>query len=192
MNVKKMDRDATLMAIEFLKKRIEFNNELNKMARKFMKEHNLDSYGAFNGYHDTPTAEMQQALWEFLNTAENWMPSDLRDVYMGHCAAIFGQVYGPHVNTYIRNDLHDCEKHLKEIEVAAQARTEDCGEFTVKRDLATNRMNLYFDGVPEYEVRKLLKESGFRWSSYLNAWTRQLTANAESALTKIKAEMGVL
>lgn len=192
MNVKKMDRDATLKAIELLNKRIEFNNELNKMARKFMKERGLNDWHVFNGYHDAPTAEMQETLWNFLDTASDWMSVDLRHEYEMSCSAIFGQVYGPHVNTYVRNDLKDCEKHLAEIERAAQARTEEFDAFTVKRDLASNRLNLMFDYVPTPEVRSLLKRNGFKWSPYLNAWTRQLTANAEKSLERIKQEMEVL
>ena len=51
----------------------------------------------------------------------------------------------------------------------------------------TNRMNLYFDGIPEPEVRDLLKKNGFKWAgSYYKCWTRLLNANAEKSLDKIK------
>lgn len=190
MNVKKLDRDATLEMIDFLKTRIAFNNELNKKVRKFMKERGLDDWHKFNGYHDEATLEMKEFLNDILSK-ETWMPEKLKEEYMSYCAAIFGQVYSPAVNEYIRNDLHDCERHLAEIEKAAGARTEDFGEFTVKRDLESNRMNLYFDYIPSPEVRALLKSNGFKWSPYLEAWTRQLTDNAEKSLERIKKAMGL-
>lgn len=191
VETKKMDRDVTLEAIAYLTKRIEFNNEVNRMARKFMKAHGLDSYGAFNGFWDEPLPEMREELAKILETAD-WMDADDKKIYMGHCSQIFGGVYSPSTNTYVRERLHRCEEHLKEIELSATARTEEFADFTVKRDLGSNRMNLFFEYVPEPEVRKILKENGFRWSPYLNAWTRQLTANAEKALNRIKMELEVL
>lgn len=183
MKVKDLDRNQTIKLIDELKLRINFNNELNTMVRKFMKQH--DAQKTFNGFYDEPTKEMQDALETILNE-QSWMNSKLKLEYTRNCAEIFGQVYGPHVNSYVLRDLHDCEKHLKEIEVAANTRQEENDIFKVERDLGTNRMNLYFEGIPELEVRELLKRNGFRWSSYYGCWTRQLTNNAEKSLDKIK------
>lgn len=155
-----------------------------------MKERGLDDWHKFNGYHDEPTPEMRDTMLSILNDNLiydlSWMSMELKSEYLRYTGAIFGQVYGPHVNEYVRKDLHDCEKHLQEIEVAANTRQEENDTFKVERDLKTNRMNLYFEGIPELEVRELLKRNGFRWSSYLGAWTRQLTNNAEISLDKIK------
>lgn len=195
MKVKDLDRDTTIKLIDLLKKRIEFNNVLNKYVRKFMKDRGLDSYTKFNGYHDAPTDEMRK---EFDNIFDNnslgdvsWMSDSLKAKYKASCAEIFGQVYSPAVNRYVLDDLHDCEKHLAEIEKAASAREEENDVFKVERDLATNRLNIFFDDIPEPEVRAILKRNGFRWSNYLGAWTRQLTDNAEKSLETIKRELQV-
>lgn len=185
MNVKKLDREATIKLIDTFKKRVEFNNELNRKVRKLMKEWGLDDWRKFNGYHDVPTPEMRQVLNDILST-QDWMSETLKSNYKENCGAIFGQVYGPHVNRYVLGDLHDLEKHLEELEKASTQRDEENEMFKVERDLATNRMNLYFEDLPDYEVRAILKSNGFRWSPYLQAWTRQLTNNAEQSLIKIK------
>ena len=188
MQVKTLDRDATIKLIDTFKKRVEFNNDLNRKVRKFMKERGLDSYHAFNGYHDAATQEMIDYLDELL-ASQDWMSEKLKMMYKGDCAAIFGQVYGPHVNRYVLSDLHDLEKHLEELEHASQNRSEENEMFRVERDLQNNRMNLFFDDVPSFEVRRILKSNGFKWSSYLNAWTRMLNANAEKSLEIIKSQL---
>ena len=186
MQVKNLDRDTTIQLIDTFKKRIEFNNTLNAFVRKFMKERGLTSWRDFNGYHDAPTQEMIEALRNILDS-QDWMSDRLKAEYRGSCSAIFGQVYGPHVNRYVLGDLHDLEKHLSELESASQNRDEENELFKVERDLATNRMNLFFDDIPSFEVRDILKANGFKWSPHIQAWTRQLTANAEKSLEKIKS-----
>lgn len=195
MKTKNLDREATINLIELTKKRIDFNNKLNAFVRKFMKDRGLDDWHRFNGYNDEATQEMKDALLDILNNDAlcdlSWMPSELKLQYFKYASAIFGQVYGPHVNTYVRNDLHDLEKHLEEIEHSANNRDEENSEFRVERNLGTNRLNIYFDDVPSEEARRILKKNGFRWSPYLGAWTRQLTQNAEASLNQIKKEMNI-
>ena len=41
MNTKNMTVEQAEKEIEFLKKRIDFNNRINKIARKFMKDHEM-------------------------------------------------------------------------------------------------------------------------------------------------------
>jgi len=195
MKVKHLDREETLKLIEIFRKRIDFNNTLNAYVRKFMKARGLDTYSAFNGYHDEPTEEMKQEMIAILTQDKlgdvSWMSQQLKKEYASSCAEIFGQVYSPAVNRYVLSDLHDLEKHLKELEQASQNRNEENSMFKVERDLNSNRLNLYFEDIPEYEVRTLLKRNGFKWSSYLGAWTRQLTQNAEISLEKLKKDLDI-
>ena len=189
MKVKNLDRDNTIRLINELKLRVSFNNELNKFVRKYMKEH--DPKNTFNGYHDVATDDMIDNLLHLLSE-QTWMSDSLKTSYLRSCAEIFGQVYGPHVNQYVLTDLHDCEKHLDELEKAAESRVESNEVFRVERDLKDNRLNIFFDDVPEQEVRIFLKKNGFKWSPHIGAWTRLLNDNAEQALLKFKKELGLL
>lgn len=45
---------------------------------------------------------------------------------------------------------------------------------TISKDVAENRVRLYFPGKPSDEVRSRLKASGFRWSPRAGAWQRHL------------------
>lgn len=51
------------------------------------------------------------------------------------------------------------------------------------------RLQLFFDGKPEAEVRDILKKNGFRWSRKNNCWKRQLTDNARYSLERVKKEL---
>lgn len=195
MKTKNMTKEEALQQLDLLQHRITFNNKLNKFVRKFMKEKGLDDWHKFNPYNDDATPEMQEAMKDILlnNSLEDlsWMPSSLKSEYARDTTAIFGGAYSVAVNTYVLKDLHDVEKFLKTIEAASQNETEENSEFKVERDAANTRLNLYFDYIPDVEVRSVLKRNGFKWSPYLEAWTRQLTQEAETSLTKVKKELGI-
>lgn len=185
MKTKNLDITTTKKYIELFTKQIEFNNKLNAFVRKYMKSHGLES---FNGYQDVANDDMKITLEDILNE-QTWMSEKMKNNYMSYCTEIFGQVYSPAVNTYVLKDLHDCEKHLKELESALESGDEDFGEFKVIRDLTQNRMNLVFDYIPDETVRSFLRRLGFKWSPYLSAWTRQLTPQAEKSLEVLKKEI---
>jgi len=185
MKTKNLDIATTKNYIDILTKRIEFNNKLNTFVRKYMKANNLEK---FNGYQDIATEDMKINLNNILNE-QDWMPNKMKDFYISYCTEIFGQVYSPAVNRYVLKDLHDCEKHLEELESALESGDEDFDDFKVFRDLAQNRMNIVFDYIPEENVRSSLRRLGFKWSPYLSAWTRQLTPQAEKSLEAFKKEI---
>ncbi|HHU21748.1 MAG TPA: hypothetical protein GXZ51_04830 [Acholeplasma sp.] len=60
----------------------------------------------------------------------------------------------------------------------------DCSDlgFTVKENKEIMRLQLFFEGKPDEETRKVLKSNGFKWSPSQGAWQRQLTNNARWAL----------
>jgi hypothetical protein len=47
------------------------------------------------------------------------------------------------------------------------------------------RLQLFFDGKPDEDKRKILKANGFRWSPKNGCWQRQLTQNAKFSLKQI-------
>lgn len=57
--------------------------------------------------------------------------------------------------------------------------------FTVKENNDIMRLQLFFEGKPDEETRKVLKSNGFVWSPSQGAWQRQLTNNARYALKEI-------
>lgn len=203
MNTKKMTKEQCLETIELLKKQIEFNNKLNAFVRKFRKEHSIKRpyekgqkvEDGFNGYWDTPTPEMVRAMNSIMDGTllgdVSWMPEQMKLKYYADTSAIFGQIYSIAVNTYHLKDLHDCEKFLKTLEVANNNTEEENDLFKVERNTETNRINLYFDGIPEESVRAVIKHNGFRWSPNYGCWTRQLTDEAEKSLSRIKRELNL-
>ena len=50
---------------------------------------------------------------------------------------------------------------------------------TFKVDYQDERYRFIFDQIPDEDVRKLLKEHGFKWSRRNNAWQRQITATSK-------------
>lgn len=55
-----------------------------------------------------------------------------------------------------------------------------------------NRIQIFFDDIPESEIRAELKRNGFRWSRKFSAWQRQLTRNAIFALKQLSFMGGCL
>jgi len=187
MKTKNMTKEQALEAIEFLKKRIDFNNRLNKEVRKYAKAHDLSN---FNGYWDSPTEDMINTLRGLLDK-EEWMPNSMKMQYLRDTNHIFGRVYSCAVNTYILKDLHDCENFITTFDNAVESGDEENEMFSVERDTSSNRINLYFEGKPEEDVRNVLKRNGFRWSPKFTCWTRQMTSEAESSLRRIKKELNL-
>ena len=56
---------------------------------------------------------------------------------------------------------------------------------TIKENIEEMRIQLFFDGKPEPEVRGILKQRAFKWSPKNSCWQRQLTDNARYATKQI-------
>ena len=50
-----------------------------------------------------------------------------------------------------------------------------------------NRINIYFDGKPDEDIRTKIKKAGFKWSPSRSVWTRQDTDNARYSVNAILA-----
>ena len=61
----------------------------------------------------------------------------------------------------------------------------DGGKVVANADM--NRLQIFFDGIPDEEVRRELKGRGFKWARSVGAWQRQLTDNAIYAASRVKA-----
>ena len=88
-------------------------------------------------------------------------------------------------------EIHRVEGRLKKLRAAkTEGNTESENKyFRTVENTEIMRLQLFFDGKPEPEVRDVLKKNGFRWSPKNSCWQRQLTDNARYALDRIKKEL---
>lgn len=61
--------------------------------------------------------------------------------------------------------------------------------FKVKENVEAMRIQLFFKGKPEPEVRDILKSNGFRWAPSVGAWQRQLNNNGKYAVERVIREL---
>ena len=75
-------------------------------------------------------------------------------------------------------------------ELSRRAETEFSGwEFAgghVEMNHQENRLQVFFNGKPDADVRSELKGNGFRWAPSVGAWQRQLTDNAIRAADRLE------
>lgn len=57
--------------------------------------------------------------------------------------------------------------------------------FTLKENTEEMRIQIFFEGKPEPEVRDVLKGEAFKWSPRNGCWQRQLTDNARAATRRV-------
>ena len=88
-------------------------------------------------------------------------------------------------------NIHRVEDRLKSLKAAKERGTKEVSnEFCkVVENTEIMRLQLFFDGKPEEEVRDILKSNGFRWAPSQSAWQRQLTPNARYALKKVMEQL---
>lgn len=78
---------------------------------------------------------------------------------------------------------------LESTKAAPESEPEEYAGFRVVENTGAMRLQIIFDEKPSAEIRTVLKSNGFRWAPSQNAWQRQLTENAKSALTRIIDEL---
>lgn len=84
-------------------------------------------------------------------------------------------------------NIHRVEGRLKSLKAAKEQGTQEteCEFFKVVENTDIMRLQLFFEGKPEPEIRDVLKSNGFKWAPSQNAWQRQLTGNAKYALQQV-------
>ena len=86
-------------------------------------------------------------------------------------------------------EIHRIKKRLETLtqnrEVGFQGWEFDGGKVVANDD--KNRLQIFFDEIPQAEVREALKGHGFRWARSEGAWQRQLSSNAIYAARHIAA-----
>lgn len=79
------------------------------------------------------------------------------------------------------------EGRLKSLKAAKERESTEVENkyFRIVENTEIMRLQLFFDGKPEADVRSVLKSNGFRWSPKNECWQRQLTNNARYALKRV-------
>jgi len=74
-------------------------------------------------------------------------------------------------------------------ETPAEERTQEFNGVKIVDNLEMQRLQIFFPGKPEAEVREALKRNGFRWAPSVSAWQ---SYRSESAMRKAKEIVGGL
>lgn len=84
-------------------------------------------------------------------------------------------------------NIHRVEERLKSLKAAKAKGTQESENqfFKVVENTENMRLQLFFEGKPEQDVREVLKRNGFKWAPSQGAWQRQLTTNARYALKNV-------
>lgn len=88
-------------------------------------------------------------------------------------------------------NIHRLEGRIKSLLATKSNGTKESENkfFKVKEDADAMRVQLFFEGKPESEVRDVLKRNGFRWAPSVGAWQRHLNANGKSAVRSVIREL---
>lgn len=84
----------------------------------------------------------------------------------------------------VRDRLESLKK-AKSRETTEEAIDLDGLGFTLKENTEEMRIQFFFEGKPEPEVRDILKGEAFKWSPRNGCWQRQLTDNARRATQRV-------
>lgn len=86
-------------------------------------------------------------------------------------------------------NMSSIKKRIEALESKSNISSEDGWEFDggrVEMNTEYNRIQIFFDGKPDEEIRNELKGHGFRWAPSVMAWQRQLNGNGLYALNQLK------
>lgn len=91
-------------------------------------------------------------------------------------------------------NIHRIERRIKSLKATKARGTLETENqfFKIVENTEAMRLQLFFEGKPEPEVREVLKSNGFRWAPSQSAWQRQLTDNARYALKRVIKQLGKL
>lgn len=97
--------------------------------------------------------------------------------------------YSPYALSNNNQNINTVKKRIAQLteakELGYQGWEFDGGKVVANADM--NRLQIFFDAIPDEDVRKELKGQGFKWARSVGAWQRQLTDNAIYAARRIQA-----
>ena len=173
--IKSGDADA-IEQLQAKLEKLEKNQDYMKKANAYYRKNKtLKGFGSFS---DEKAAELDRSI-------EN-------DSFYN---APFAPYQLTNNNAKIKNTkarIAQLEKLKNEAESAEKQPKDEYNDlpFKVVENAETMRLQLFFDGKPDAEIRDVLKKHGFRWAPSVSAWQRQLTENARYSLKRIIQELG--
>lgn len=81
-------------------------------------------------------------------------------------------------------EIHRLEQRLESLKAAKEKESteKEYDGFRVVENTENMRIQIFFDSIPDPEIRDILKHHGFKWAPSQEAWQRQLTTNGKYAL----------
>ncbi|MFH6840994.1 DUF3560 domain-containing protein [Providencia sp. 2024EL-00732] len=114
---------------------------------------------------------------------------DINELLTGNIVGTIG--FAPYALQNNNAEINRVKKRIKSLSKIKNNDNviEENNKFIFKINYEINRIMFIFDGKPEKEVRKILGENSFNWSSYNNAWIRKISHNALYAANSIKKQL---
>lgn len=195
--VEKMDKvqdkiDKTLYSIEDKIKKF-YKNTDDMLKNAYTKEEIISMYK--NGYNepinsDDPLAK--EKLQAKLECLEEKHQSYLN--YNKKARKDGTQQLPPYVLANSNQNIKSVKERLKQLEKMDNLKVNDYyfnnGE--VRFDKKDNRVKIYFDEIPDKDVREELKSHAYKWSPKNQCWQRKLTQDAIYMTKKMFEDIGSL
>ena len=108
--------------------------------------------------------------------------------------SLYGVPYPPYCLQNNNAKIRNAKARLMQLEETKNAAQGENSEteykfFTVKENAEIMRLQLFFDGKPDAEIRQVVKQNGFKWSPKNGCWQRLLNSNAKAALRQVVREL---
>jgi hypothetical protein len=97
------------------------------------------------------------------------------------------QPHPPFVLSNLGQNIGTMKRRLMDLQQRERLETkeEKIGAVTIVRNVEENRVQIFFPGKPDEQIRQNLKSNGFRWSPRHGAWQRHLTSHAVHLARKL-------
>ncbi len=96
--------------------------------------------------------------------------------------------FGAYALTNNNQNINAVKKRIEQLTMAKELGYQgwefEGGKVVAHADM--NRLQIFFDAIPDEEVRRELKGRGFKWARSVGAWQRQLTDNAIYAASRVQ------
>lgn len=169
--IKSSDNDA----IEQLQKKLEKAESLQtemKAANAYYRKHK--TIKGYKDYTDEKAKKFDEAIKN----------------------SMYGVPYAPYELTNNNAKIRNTKARITQLERLKETAAEKPKDkyntdlFKVVENADLMRLQLFFDGKPDADIRTILKKHAYKWSPSNGCWQRQLTSNAKYDLKMLIDEMG--